>query len=205
MKIVLNKGYCMNLDIRNDRWTQCQLDFKILKDILPFTLVRFPAILNKSNPSKAICQNVFNIIDIAKEENLSYVLILEDDFYIIDPLKIKKSLESAPDDWDILSAGSYHYIPDKKYNDNWMKMKDFCSLHFIIIRNNIYDKVQELTKQESHLDRLLAKEVKNNKINMYLMHPMPCQQRSGYSNLRKKEVNDNKRNLPWIQNNLTLK
>ena len=85
-----------------------------------------------------------------------------------------------------------------------MKMKDFCSLHFIIIRNTIYDQVLTMTGKSQHLDRLLGAEVKCGKMTMYLMYPMPCQQRPGFSNIRRRSVNDNRRKLPWIQHPDTL-
>jgi len=204
MKVTLSEGFCMNLDIRSDRWAQVNQDFKILQDILPIKLTRVSAIHNQTKPSIGTYDTVFKIIIMAKETNLEYVLILEDDLYIIDAEKIKMCLENVPDDWDMLSAGAYHYTPDIPYNEHWMKMKDFCSMHFVVIRNTIYDKVLGCDKI-GHIDRTIGKMAKNKEINMYLMHPMPCQQRPGFSDLRKGKVDDNKRVLPWIQNERTLK
>lgn len=207
MKVTPTEAFCMNLDTRTDRWNQVMQDFKILQDVLPITLTRVSAICNKSKPTVGTFETVFKIINMAKENNMEYVLILEDDLYIIDPNKIKICLENVPDDWHFLSGGVYHYIPDTMHNEHWMKMKDFCSMHFVIIRNTIYDKILALDKT-GHIDRTIGKMAREKKINMYLMHEMSCQQRPGFSNLRNNNVNDNannKKNLPWIQNDRTLK
>lgn len=205
MKVIPDVGYCMNLDSRTDRWEQVTTDFKRLSDVLPIKIERVSAVALPQKPQQGVGMTVAKIVTMAKEEKLPYVLIMEDDLYVIDPEKVKACLENAPDDWDILSGGSYHYVPKGPYDSNWMIMKDFCSLHFIIIRDRIYDSVLGLTGRPMHLDRILGNQVKAGKMKMYLMHPMPCQQRPGFSDLRKRVVDDNKRNLPWIQHPDTLK
>ena len=197
MKVLPDTAYCMNLDDRTDRWEQVQKDFKRLSDVLPIKIERVSACAEPSKPQLGVAKTVHKVINIAKERNLEYVLLLEDDLYVIDPYKVKTCLENAPEDWDMLSGGAYHFSPDTSFDENWMKMKDFCSLHFIIFRNTIYDKILNI-KGGGHMDRNLGTEVRNKRMVMYIMHPMPCQQRPGFSNIRNRNVNDNKRSLPWI-------
>ena len=204
MKVLPTVAYCMNLDSRTDRWEQVVKDFTRLQTVIPITIKRVSAVANLKKPREGVAATVHKIIINAKRESLPYVLILEDDLFIIDPQKIKQCLENSPNDWDILSGGVYHYQADKSWSEDWMKMKDFCSLHFIILRNSIYDQILTMTGKSQHLDRLLAGEVKCGRMTMYLMHPMPCQQRPGFSNIRRRVVNDNQRKLPWIQNADTL-
>jgi len=197
-------AYCMNIDSRTDRWEQISTDFKKLQELMPIQLQRISAVHVPTNPKLGVAQSVHKIINIAKVENLDYVLILEDDLYIIDAQKIIDCLQNVPEDWDILSGGVYHYVPDKIINEYWVKMKDFCSLHFIILRKSMYEKVLSLNGS-NHMDREIGKIVKTGNATMYLMHPMPCQQRPGFSNIRNRQVNDNKRPLPWIASPNILK
>ena len=83
-------------------------------------------------------------------------------------------------------------------------MNDFCSLHFIIIRDTIYDKILAMRNVTQHMDRNLGALTKKGEIKTYLMHPMPCQQRPGFSNIRKRNVNDNRRRVPWVNHPDTL-
>jgi hypothetical protein len=204
MKVFPQTAYCMNLDSRKDRWELVTEDFKKLQKLMDIKLERISAVPIPDKPQLGVAQTVHKIINIAKEKNLDNILILEDDLYIIEAQKIVDCLSDAPKDWDILSGGVYHYIPDNSVNENWMKMRDFCSLHFIIIRNTIYDSVLKCDGS-NHIDRALGALVRSGKIKMYLMHPMPCQQRPGFSNIRKRNVDDNKRNLPWLDTDNTLK
>nr|QBK87168.1 MAG: hypothetical protein LCMAC201_00700 [Marseillevirus LCMAC201] len=204
MKVLPTVAYCMNLDSRTDRWEQVVKDFTRLQTVMPITIERVSSVANPKKPQEGVAATVHKIIIKAKRESLPYVLILEDDLFIIDPKKVKQCLENAPNNWDILSGGVYYYRAEKSWSEDWMKMKDFCSLHFIILRNTIYDQVLTMTGKSQHLDRLLAGEVRYGRMTMYLMHPMPCQQRPGFSNIRRRVVDDNRRKLPWIQNADTL-
>lgn len=205
MKVLPNVAYCMNLDSRTDRWEQVVKDFTRLQAVMPIEIERVSAVAMPQRPQQGVTATFRKIITMAKEKKLPYVLILEDDLYVIDAERVKTCLNNAPEDWDILLGGVYHYVPDKKHDDYWMKMRDFCSLHFIIIRDTIYDKVLALKGLSQHLDRALGAQTKQGNMKTYLMHPMPCQQRPGFSNIRKRKVNDNRRRLPWVNHPDTLK
>ena len=204
MKVLPTTAYCMNLDNRTDRWQQVTKDFKRLQDVMDVSIERVSAVANPQRPSVGVAETFKKIISIAQGNSLPYVLILEDDLFVIDAQIVFDSLNNVPDDWDVLLGGVYHYIPDKKHDQWWMKMKDFCSLHFIIIRDRIYDKVLALNATSQHMDRLLGSETRKGAVNTYLIHPMPCQQRPGFSNIRKRQVNDNRRKLPWVDHPDTL-
>ncbi len=204
MKVLPTTAYCMNLDGRTDRWEQVSKDFTRLSQVMPISIERVSAVENKIRPQEGVAQTVHKILGIAKEKGLPYVLILEDDLFVIDPTKVERCLNNAPDDWDILSGGAYYYKPSVSFSGEWMKMKDFCSMHFIIIRDTIYNKVLEMDGR-SHLDRMLGSQVRSGAMTMYLMYPMPCQQRPGFSNIRKRAVDDNLRKLPWVDHPDTIR
>jgi hypothetical protein len=186
----------MNLDSRIDRWIELQTEFRKLQCVVPIDLCRVSAISNEI-PQYGVTKTIHNIIKTAKESNNPYVLVIEDDLRILDAERIISSLENAPNDWDILSGGVYLYSPIEKYNDYWMRVKDFCGLHFIIIRNTVYNRILDINSQTSHIDRILGAQVKCGHIKMYVMFPMLCQQKVGYSNVKKSIVNYNNSNLPW--------
>jgi len=197
MRVLPSTAYCMNIDYRTDRRKQVIKDFQRLQNVADINIERISAVENTQRPALGVAQTFKRIIKNAKDNNLEHVLIIEDDLFVIDAQKVINSLNNVPEDWDILLGGVYHYVPDKKYNQYWMRVKDFCSLHFIIIRDRIYDKVLAIDSRVKHMDRLLGAEVKKSVFNAYLMHPMLCQQRPGFSNIRKKPVNDNRHGLPW--------
>lgn len=204
MKVLPPIAYCMNLDKRTDRWEQVVKDFCRLQTVMYIDIQRVLSVENLKEPQKGAARTFKNIITMAKNNKLPYVLILEDDLFVIDPIKVVNALEDVPPDWDILLGGSYHYVPDKKYSDNWMKMKDFCGLHFIIIRARLYDKILDIKETAQHIDRVIGGLTKRGHVTTYLMYPMPCQQRPGFSNIRKRHVDDNRRKLPWIDHPDTL-
>jgi GR25 family glycosyltransferase involved in LPS biosynthesis len=204
MSISPEIAYCMNLDKRTDRWERVQQDFKRLQAVLPIKLERVSAVEELGCPQRGVARTVKKIIRIAKDRGLPYVLILEDDLFVIDPEKVERCLENPPEDWDILSGGAYYHVREEMWGEDWMRMKDFCSMHFIIIRETLYDYILNLKESAQHIDRNLGGQTKRGIIKTYIMHPMPCQQRPGFSNIRKKSVNDNRRRLPWIVHPDTL-
>lgn len=206
MKVLPTTAYCMNLDSRTDRWAQVSKDFERLRAVMDINIERVSAIENTTQPQNGLTETFKSIIKLAKSRQLPYVLILEDDLFVADPQKVIECLNNAPEEWDILLGGVYYYVPNKEHDENWMLMKDFCSLHFIVISETIYDKILGLNTKGQHLDRVLGGLTRFGGLRTYLMHPMPCQQRAGFSNLRKRAVNDNAtRKLPWSDHPDVLK
>lgn len=190
MKVLPSVAYCINLDRRTDRWEQVQKDIAQL----PFELRRVSAIENKSSPQDGFAETFKGIL----RDDEPYTLIIEDDLQVLSPTKVLQALTDVPDDWDILLGGSYGFKSDcKVVKKHWIKCTNFCSSHFIIIRNRVYDIIRRIHNNGSHFDTILGSLSKST-FNTYLMYRMPCCQRPGYSDMRKKNVNDNNRDLPWI-------
>lgn len=198
-------AYCMNLDSRTDRWEQVQKDFSSFGKLAGIDIQRVSAIRDSEKPQQGVCKTFKSIIEMAKKEKLEYVLILEDDCYIIEPRSVIESLNNAPDDWDILLGGAYYYIIESEYNKYWKKVDKFCSLHFIVIHSRIYDKILDISDTSGHMDIVLSKMSGKDGLKSFLMFPMPCQQRPGFSDLRRRQVNDNHRRLDWIDSSNTIK
>ena len=205
MKVLPKVAYCINLDKRTDRWEKVTKDFQRLSNKMDISIERVSAVAVPSRPQNGVTQSVQKIIKMAKEQQLEYVLVLEDDLFVVDPDKVVECLNNAPEDWDMLSGGVYLFSKDKDFDTNWVKVKDFCSMHFIIIKKTVYDHILNMKISGRHIDRALGSEVKKGKFKMYVMHPMPCQQASSFSNLRGRIVNDNTRKLPWVDHPDRLK
>jgi glycosyl transferase, family 25 len=187
--------YCINLDHRPDRWEQVQIE--IAK--LGIKCIRVPGVYNKSCPANGLHQSIKNIIANAKKNQLPYVLIIEDDLHILSAEKVFASIENPPENWDLLSGGVYYYVPDKKYSEHWMKVKDYCSMHFVIINNTMYDFILNLPLDGKHIDRTIGNYTRHGLLKVYVMNPMPCKQYPGYSDIANNYVCYKKLVLPWIQ------
>lgn len=202
MKISIEKCFCINLDERKDRWEQSVIEFKKLQEVQPqIELIRVDAIKD-NNGKKGLGDTFKKIINLAKENDWEYVWCVEDDFWVLDAKKIFDALENVPNDWDFLSAGAYFLQGQKIVNDYWMSVNGFCSTHFIIIKKTIYDIILQYDGATTiPIDRYLSNQIKNGK-KVYIMHPMPCRQYGGFSDIRKIKVDYNDRNLPFIYANL---
>ena len=79
--------YCINLKIRNEKRNQMKKQFKRRKLNVKFHIVEL-----HQNPKMGCINSHFEIIKKAKEKNLPYVLILEDDTLFIKhvPINILK-------------------------------------------------------------------------------------------------------------------
>lgn len=231
MNIKPRVAYCINLDTRKDRWEQVTKDFVRLSNVMDIDIERVSAIKGERFPQQGLTATFKKIIGMAIDKKLPYVLITEDDLFVIDGEKVKKCLENVPEDWDILLGGAYMYAPNiKKMCDNmvdgicqvgekcrnghsqkecgkyedWVRIKDFCGNHFIIINARIYHHLLPLGGTALHFDRVIGKHIASGRFKAYLMYPMPCQQRPGFSDLRKRNVNDNKKRLPWVDHPDTI-
>ena len=80
--------FCINLDIRTDRWNHCKQEF--LKYNLLSAINRYSACVDSTSIIQGINTSHFNIIEYAKEQKLQNIFIFEDDVRFINyhyPLK----------------------------------------------------------------------------------------------------------------------
>ena len=124
--------YCINLKIRNEKRTIMKKQFKRRKLDVSFHMVDL-----HENPKMGCINSHFEIIKKAKEKNLPYVLILEDDAQII---KNIKNIPIPPDNWEMLYLGGYIKERFSQHDSNWDIVSSWCT-HAYIIHSSIYDKV----------------------------------------------------------------
>jgi len=75
------KIFCINLDIRTDRWDTCKQEF--LKYNLLSAVNRYSACVDPTSIIQGITNSHVNIIEYAKEQKLQNVFIFEDDVRFI--------------------------------------------------------------------------------------------------------------------------
>lgn len=96
-------------------------------------------------------------IKLAKDLNLPYICILEDDVLFQSKEKTKDYLNLAfanvPDDFDIL-LGGYYTGALLKRGKYWNEIGQFCGLHFYIVAEKFYNRILEYT-DNGHIDRYM--------------------------------------------------
>lgn len=146
-------------------------------------------------PMLGIAQAHINCILLAKQNEWDKVLIMEDDVVFQAKEKTSAYLNEAfkhvPEDWDVLLGGLYESRGITKINDYWSRTGEFCGLHFYIVNSKAYDKIIEGYDEKTHFDRWVNKGSK--KTNCYVTNKFIATQRPGFSDQRKKLVDDSDR------------
>ena len=200
MKITdfFDKTFCINLDRRFDRWSECVAEFDKNKLV---GIERFKAVDGKdltelpkgflTTSRLALVLTNMLILDKAIEENYSSILILEDDVEFTKQVGNKKSFfDSLPEDWDMLYFGGNHNThvgsePPTIINDKVCKLHNTFSTHCVAINNKAFKEVLErLKKCDNALDVIYSELQK--KLNVYSFYPMIATQRVSFSDIENK-------------------
>jgi GR25 family glycosyltransferase involved in LPS biosynthesis len=195
-----DKIYCINLKRRQDRWKKCLNEFK--KNNLE-GIERYQAIdgklcdwsSTKYNPDLlkgevGILETHINIITEAVEKGWSSIMILEDDVYFTPEIaKLEEYLNDVPDDWDMIHLGGNHTygnIPEM-VTDKIMRLHNTFATEAIIIRNTIFQKILDITKDREHqIDKYYSMLQKTD--NFYGCYPNISLQKIDYSDIQNKVV-----------------
>ena len=173
--------YCINLERRVDRWTQCKKEFD--KIGISDRVERFNAFDNKSNPKKGCYDSHLSVIKLAFEKKLKNVLIFEDDVAFLktyDEKKLKKALSVLDkEEWEFFYLGGlerrmkprplYNNLKKKwsgEFNDKFNYLMECRSVGWaqsFAVNSSVFEKIvndynnnvwKELVKNhDSHLDR----------------------------------------------------
>jgi len=209
MKITdfFDKTFCINLDRRFDRWSECVSEFDKNKLV---GIERFKAVDGKNlaelpkgfltQSRLALVLTNMLILDKAIEEDYNSILILEDDVEFTKQVTNMKSFfDSLPEDWDMLYFGGNHnthvgYEPPTIINDKVCKLHNTFSTHCVAINKKAFKEILErLKKCDNALDVIYAELQK--KLNVYSFYPMIATQRVSFSDIENK-VTDYK----WLIN-----
>lgn len=129
-------------------------------------------------------------IKLAKEHDLPYAIIIEDDIMFLHKqslIKFQKYRQDLPKDWDIYLGGLYdgHPVP---FNENLAIVPDKISgLHMYMVNQNFYDKFLE-ADEAMNLDGWISMEAK---AKIYLAYPILGLQHEFYSDNAKKILHYN--------------
>jgi len=161
--------YCINLDKRSDRWLRCLQQF----ERYDFTAKRFSGVEYKNkNLNKIICGRIgcwlsfYGVLVESYLKNHKSVLILEDDFKIIDPPnqfneKIKNCYDELPENWDLFYLSAYYvkgydFEPVEKFSNNLIKAKTAFCCHCIAISEkgikNLLALMPEISCEKNAID-----------------------------------------------------
>lgn len=142
-----------------------------------------------------------NVIRKAKELNLPYVIIMEDDCVLSDSFNkaIDKIDEIIPKNWDMIYYGANHLEgkPTPAVGDRILKCTYATSAMCYVVRNTMYDKILNTVQLDKPHDVYYAEMHKS--INAYCVLPNLAWQSDSYSDILEKEVSYKKEFEPrWL-------
>ena len=179
---MIMKTFCINLKRRKDRKKKMLKQFKKYKMDVEF----FTAKLHKDGGVKGCLDSHLQVIKMAKEKKLPYVMILEDD------LQFNQNLHKLPEfplDWKMLYLGGTLTSNIGESNDPWVLMRDCWTTCGYILHSSLFDKViHDLETYNEEVDRYYVENIQHD-YPCYLVNPFLVQQRNDYSDIEKRNVN----------------
>ena len=200
MIIIMKNVYYINLEERTDRKKQVEGEL----NKLGWEYERFNAIKNK-NGRIGCSMSHLKLLQMAKEKDLEYVVIIEDDIQFLKPKyyseKLQEYLEKSEDHDVFVIAGNLRR-PIKKLDGQLYQIYTCWTTTGYIVKNHYYDKMIENIKEgivnlmkepEKHylyaIDAYWQKLQKEGKWVMIL--PRTVTQRPDYSDIEGREINYN--------------
>jgi hypothetical protein len=180
-------AYVINLDSRKDRWEAIQTNFKTINSI---QLVRFSAIVEK--PGFIGCgKSHLKLIQLAKEREEPFVMILEDDAIIKNPTTFEEQwnsiltwLKNHLNEWDVFNGGPGFWSGGAGVNKiidldrRLVDIRGGLCTHFVCYSSRAYDKLLTWTPSMGPIDVFIS-----NKCTVLSTYPLLSIQRPSYSNL----------------------
>lgn len=192
------KAYYINLARREDR------NLHAIKQLsyVDFDYERFEAI-HSSNGRLGCSLSHLAVLELAKKNALSEVIICEDDIYFKDPTLFKKQLMcflKSQENWDVLLLGGNLVKPFSIVSPYAVKVSHCQTTTGYIVKSHYYDtlirNIREGIKNlmqfpEEHFYYAIDKYWIHlqKKDDWYLIYPQIVSQISGYSDIEKKEGN----------------
>jgi len=189
------EAYIINLEHRKDR--RAAVEQEILKlDLEKYTVV--PA-LTGSNPSEGCTLSHQYCVQLAKENDLEYVLILEDDVIFEENVQeifknAFREVQAYP--WNILYLGCNVKESVQKVGQSLGKVVKANTTHAYVIHKRFYDTVLSIDDYSIIID--LQYRQLSYKYDMFTCIPLIAFQRPDHSDIINKKVNyreDMKRNF----------
>ncbi len=173
------KGFAINLKHREDRKEH------ILSEIRKLPFVDLEIVEGIVDETKTCFQSQRKCIELARNQNLPYVLILEDDAVFTD--NAAEMIEKCFNDikefrtWNMLFLGANVQVECHKVSENLIWLNGAYAAHAYIVNSNFYDTILDLP-HDREMDVHYYNLMKTNFI--YLCNPMVAYQLPSYSDLQ---------------------
>lgn len=172
------RAYCINLDIRPDRWESFQ------RNEFPFPIERISGVV-ASCGEDGCTQSHLNILS---QPNEFPFVIFEDDCKMIEPWDtVVLAMSQLPASWDALWLGATLRRPLVKYSRNLHVLKEAFATHAIIYNSQRmidYILSEHNTPSGTNLDIFLRRCVQP-KFNCFITRPICATQISDWSDIAK--------------------
>lgn len=180
-------AFVINLEKRSDRLANIQKNFKEA----PFQLVRFNAVVAYP-PQQGCARSFVNLVRMAKEKNLSTVLLFEDD-NIPEPncfknwSIIKNYLDKNMDKWEIFNGGLHglsgiQNVISLENGISLIKSNGGYMNNWIYINSSAYDKILDWEQKGKPLIDLWFS---GGSFNYWCCYPLLGVQENGFSDIDK--------------------
>lgn len=177
LQFLAENVFVISLVDRKDRREKVAKELKNQK--IPF---QFYDAIKDENPIYGCTASHINVIKIAKEKKLPYVLIFEDDAKFVQNFK----LPPLPENWDMLFLGACVNKIYDEYYFRWKKCSSWYA-HAYIVKASLYDRIIEEASQD--MDKRLTDEYYceylHPHINSYCIYPTMVTQSEDYSDILK--------------------
>lgn len=197
MEYVKNCFY-INLNERIDRKEHVEIQL----DALKINYNRFSAI-KPSNLQVGCSLSHLKCLEMAKEQKLEHIMIVEDDILFTNPklfIQQCNKFFSNNINWDVLIISGNNIPPYDKIGDYSVKISRCQTTTGYIVKSHYYDKLINNIKEginlliqnpNEHVKYAIDKHWFSLQLrdNWYLITPLTVTQKSGYSDIEKKQIN----------------
>jgi GR25 family glycosyltransferase involved in LPS biosynthesis len=171
------QSYIINLKHRTDRYDHMVTEMKKL----PISYEFIDGIIDES---KTCFQSQKKCVQLAKENKLPFILILEDDVIftnnVIDVLE-QALAEVQTMEWDMLFLGANLQAPATMVSNTLLKLQGAYAAHAYIVHERFYDTILNLPQtceMDVHYHNLMSEH------DVYMCNPMIAYQLPSYSDLQ---------------------
>ena len=170
-------AYIINLKHRTDRYEHMVNEMKKLP-------ISYEFVEGIIDDTKTCFQSQKKCIQLAKENNLPYVLVLEDDAVFTDNvIEILQNtfLEIQTLQWDMFFLGANLQTPASRISSSILKLNGAYAAHAYMVHERFYDTILNLPhvcEMDVHYHDLMSTH------NVYMCDPMIAYQLPSYSDLQ---------------------
>ena len=195
---ILQNHYYINLDHRKDRNESAIQELSKIGIKNPN---RFSAI-KKDNGAIGCFMTHLEVLKSARDINLPYVTIFEDDVLFLEPKETLEKLDRIVNsgiEWDVILLGGNNYPPYQKINEDCIKVNNCQTTTAYIVKQSYYDKLinhwkeglDKLIETNDHTKYALDQywKILQKKDNFILITPLNVVQKESYSDIEGKNVN----------------